>query len=159
MRLLNILLIIALALLVQSMLLSRFALLQALDLFLLLNIYCGLNFSPLFCLGIAVMSGLVQDTFSTGILGLNAFSKAIIAYTIATLSSRLMIKQTFVILFLVALFSVIDLLTIYWLQRMFSISPVDLTLRMILASSFSNVIGGFVLFAIADRVRASREYT
>lgn len=158
MRLIKTLLLITAVLLVQTMVLDRFKWLNLLDLFLLLNIYFALNNNQMICMGVSIPSGLMQDAFSKGIIGMNAFSKTIIVFILAGLSSRLMIKHPFVIMILISVSTCLDYLTLYGLYvlfhlPLFSISPVTLAVAALL-----NATVGIILFQFTDRIRAKKDY-
>lgn len=157
MKLLKTLLVITVILLVQTMVLNRFRFLKWIDLFLLMNIYYALNFSQLASLGLSLSSGLVQDSFSNGIIGMNAFSKTIVAYLLSSLSSRLMIKNPMIIMFLIGIATALDFLTIHGLRLLFGL-PSSLSYQVLAAAALVNGTGGLILFHIVERVRARKEY-
>lgn len=140
------------------MILGRFERAQAIDLFLLFNIYYALNFPPLACVAVSVTSGLIQDAFTGGIIGMNAFSKTIVAYWIAILSSRLMIKHPLIIMLLIAVSTGVDLFTIMMLQRILGLSTLVLSYQVLLAAAVLNMIVGVTGFYFADRVKTRMEY-
>src|SRR5262245_4679141 len=140
------------------MLLNRFEYLRLIDLFLLLNIYFALNFEQLPCMIISISSGLIQDTFSGGILGPNAFSKTTIAYLISSLSSRLMLKHPLVVMILIFISTCLDLLIIRGLYSLFGMPVFPLSIRQIVWAAAINSIIGIVSFQIADRFRVKKEY-
>jgi rod shape-determining protein MreD len=157
-KLIKVLLAIFAVLMVQTMLLTKNQWLQSIDLFLLLNIYYALNFSQLSALALAVFSGLVQDTFSQGILGVNGFSKTVVAYFVGFLSTRIMIKHPLIILLLIILSTAMDYLMITALYRVFSLSRPALPLPFLLASAVLNGITGLIGYQIADKIRLRKEY-
>ena len=140
------------------MVLGRFERVQAIDLFLLFNIYYALNFSPLACIAVSVTSGLIQDAFTGGIIGMNAFSKTIVVYCIAVLSSRLMIKHPFILMLLVAVSTGVDLLTVHSLHRLLGLPQIVLSYQVFLTATVLNMLVGVLGFHIADRVRTRMEY-
>jgi rod shape-determining protein MreD len=144
--------------LIQTMVLNRFESLRVIDLFLLLNIYFALNFEQLPCMAISVTSGLIQDTFSGGILGPNAFAKTTISYLISGLSSRLMLKHPLVILVLILVSTIVDLLLIRGLYMLFEMPVFPLSIRQIAWAAAINSIIGIVSFQIVDRFRVKKEY-
>ena len=158
MRSLRTLIAIAFILLLQTMVLGRFDRLQAIDLFLLFNVYYALNFSPLSCIAVSVSSGVIQDAFTGGIIGMNAFSKTIVAYSIAVLSSRLMIKHPFILMMLVAVSTAVDLITIQMLNRLFGLPQITLSYQVFLTATILNMLVGLLGFHVADRVRTWMEY-
>jgi rod shape-determining protein MreD len=149
---------IAAVLLVQTMVLDRFERVQSIDLFLLLNIYYALNFSPLNCIAVGVTSGIIQDAFSGGIIGMNAFSKTIVAYVVALISSRLMIKHPMILMLLVGVGTVVDLGIIYLLRRLFGLPEVVLSYQTYLTTIILNMLVGVLGFQITDRIRTRMEY-
>ncbi len=158
MRFLKAPLAILAVLLVQTMLLSRFEWLKTLDLFLLLNIYFALNFEQIPCMAFSISSGLVQDTFTGGILGPNAFSKTTIVYFISGLSSRIMLKHPLVIMILIVISTAVDLLILRGLYVLFEMPVFPLSLQQLGIAAIMNSIIGIVGFQIADRFRVKKEY-
>ena len=140
------------------MVLGRFERAQNMDLFLLLNIYYALNFSPLTCIAVGVTSGIVQDAFTGGIIGMNAFSKTIVAYSIAVISSRLMIKHPLILMLLVGVGTVVDLFTIYLLRRLFGLPQAMLSYPTYLTATILNMLVGVLGYYITDRIRTRMEY-
>jgi rod shape-determining protein MreD len=138
--------------------LSRFERVQAIDLFLLLNIYYALNFPPLTCIAVGVTSGLIQDAFTGEIIGMNAFSKTLVAYCIALVSSRLMIKHPFILMLLVAVATGVDLLTVHLLHRLLGLPSVMVSYDLFLTAAVLNMLIGVLGFHFADRVRTRMEY-
>ena len=158
MRLIKVLLAITAVFLAQTMILDRFTWLSLLDLFLLLNIYFALSFNQMSSMGVSIPSGLVQDAFSRGIIGVNAFSKTIIVFLISGLSSRLMIKHPLIIMLLIMAATLLDSLIPYALYGLFHLPPFPVTLVNLTAAALLNATVGVILFQITDRIRARKEY-
>lgn len=140
------------------MLLAKYKWSQYLDLFLLLNVYYALNFSQLSSLGMSVFCGLVQDSFSEGILGMNAFSKTVVVYFISVVSARLMIKHPLFIIFLISVSTAVDTLVISGLHRIFSLPQAALSPQTVLIAIGVNSITGVIAFQMADKIRLRKEY-
>src|SRR5262245_27829445 len=140
------------------MILDRFEWIRLLDLFLLMNIYFALNFNQMVCMSVSVPSGLIQDAFSKGIIGINAFSKTIIVFFISGLSSRLMIKHPLIIMLLVAVSVLLDYLILYGLHGLFHLAPFAMTPAILLVACVLNSVVGIILFQITDRIRSRKEY-
>ncbi len=157
MKLLKTLLAITVILLIQTMVLNRFQYLKWIDLFLLMNIYYALNFTQVASIGLSLCSGLVQDSFSNGIIGMNAFSKTVVAYLVSTLSARLMIKHPMIIMLLIGIATSLDFLTIHGLRLLFGL-PSTLSYGVLSAAALVNGAGGLILFQIAERILAKKEY-
>lgn len=158
MKIIRIVIAITLVLLIQTMVLDHYPWIRLVDLFLLLNIYFALNFDQVTCMGISLSSGLLQDAFSKGIIGMNAFSKTVVVFLISGLSSRLMLKHPLVVMLLVFFSSVIDFLLIRGLHMMFGQELGRADIRMMLIASSLNSIFGLVGFQITDRLRMKKEY-
>ena len=158
MRLIKVLLVITAVFLTQTMVLDRYAWLNLVDLFLLLNIYFALNFNQMVCMGVSIPSGLVQDAFSRGIIGVNAFSKTVIVFFISGLSSRLMIKHPLIIMVLITAATLLDYLIPYALYGLFHLPPFPITPVILVTAALLNSAAGIVLFQITDRLRAKKEY-
>ena len=158
MRLIKVLLAITAVFLLQTMVLDRFKWLNLVDLFLLLNIYFALNFNQMVCMSVSIPSGLIQDAFSKGIIGINAFSKTIIVYLISGLSSRLMIKHPLIIMILIATATLLDYLIPYGLYGLFHLVRFPMTPPILAAAALLNSTIGIISFHIIDRVRAKKEY-
>lgn len=158
MRFAKLVLAITAVLLIQTMVLSRFDWLKPVDLFLLLNIYFALNFDQISCMKVSVPSGLLQDAFSKGIYGLNAFSKTIIVFLISGLSSRLMLKHPLVIMVLIFFSTFVDLLILRGLQSIFNLQGFPLEPKMMGRTAILNSMIGIVSYQIADRIRLKKEY-
>ena len=158
MRPIRTLIAIAVVLLLQTMVLGRFERIQTVDLFLLLNIYYALNFSPLNCIAVGVTSGIIQDAFTGGIIGMNAFSKTIVAYCIAVISSRLMIKHPLILMLLVGVGTGADLFSIHLLRILFGLPQVTFYYPTFLTAMVLNMLIGVLAFHITDRIRTRMEY-
>lgn len=158
MRLIRVLIAITAVLLLQTIVLDRNRWLQLIDLFLLLNIYFALNFNQMICMGVSVPSGLIQDAFSKGIVGINAFSKTIIVFIISGLGSRLMIKHPLIIMLLIAIATLLDYLVLYGLHGLFHLDPLPITPGILVAAALLNSSSGIIIFQITDRIRAKKEY-
>jgi rod shape-determining protein MreD len=157
-KIVNTLLAILAVLLLQTLVLNHSRWFQYVDLFLLLNIYYALNSPPLPCIAVAITSGLLQDSFSEGIVGMNAFSKTIVAYLLSTLSQRLMIKHPLIITLLVGVGTLVDSIIGSGLHRLFGLQQPVLSHRLLLFTCSINMLFALVAFHIADRIRVRKEY-
>lgn len=158
MKFLNILIALVFIVLLQTQVLNRFYWGHFIDLFLLLNVYFSLGSPPIPSMGVALLSGIIQDSFSQGIIGMNGFSKIVVAYLVSSLSARLMIKHPLIIMLLVALATAVDFLILYGLHRLFSLKTVELSGQSIGIASSANAIAGSLLFQILERIRLKKEY-
>ena len=157
MKLVKSIIVVALMVVIQTMFLSKHYWLKYIDLFLIMNIYFALHVNPVTCMGISVSSGFLQDAFSRGLMGMNAFSKTIVAFLISAISSRFVLKQPLLSIF-VSLSTLLDFFIIYGLHGLFHLPefPVDWKILIVAAilNSFTSLIG----FYIGDRIRLKQEY-
>lgn len=158
MTFIKVLLAIIAIFLFQTMVLDRYQWINLIDLFLLMNIYFALNYNQMVCMSVSIPSGLIQDAFSKGIVGVNAFSKTIIVYLISGLSSRLMIKHPLIIMVLIAVSTGLDFLIPYGLYGLFHQQAFPMTTVIIGVAALLNSTAGIILFHITDRIRAKKEY-
>jgi rod shape-determining protein MreD len=145
-------------LVLQTMVVSRIKYLELLDLFLLMNIYFALNFNQMVSMGISIPSGLIQDAFLKGVIGINAFSKTIVVFFISGLSSRVMLKHPIAIMFLIAISTVVDYYIILGLHVLFRLNPFRLTWQMLLIAAILNGVIGAIAYQMVDRFRMKKEY-
>lgn len=158
MKILRLLIAISTVLVIQTQVIDRYPWIQLLDLFLLLNIYFALNFDQVTCMGISLPSGLLQDAFSKGIIGMNAFSKTVVVFLISGLSSRLMLKHPLVIMLLVFFATLVDIFLVRGLHMLFGQNVSTFHLKMILIAASLNSVVGLISFQIADRIRLKKQY-
>ena len=158
MNLLKVLLLFVVVLVLQTMVISRVRYLELLDLFLLMNIYFALNYNQMISMGISIPSGLVQDAFLKGVIGINAFSKTIIAFLISGLSQRVMLKHPFAVMLLISISAALDYYIIFGLHILFGMKPFKLTWQMILIASILNGVIGAISYQMVDRFRMKKEY-
>ncbi len=158
MRVVKVLMAIAAVFLVQTMLLDNYRWLRGIDLFLLLNVYFALNFKQMTCMSVSITSGLVQDVFSRGIIGMNAFSKTVVVFLISGLSARLMLKQPLVVMLILFLSTCMDFAIVYGLNRLFNLPAQIFDYRIYVTAGVLNSVLGLISFQIADRIRTRREY-
>lgn len=143
--------------LLQTMLLNRFEWLQFVDLFLLMNVYFALHFGQVSCMSLSLSTGLLQDAFSEGLMGMNAFSKTVLAFLISALSSRVVIKQPFLSL-LVGLAGALDFFILYGLHRLFNLSGFPFSLKVPAAAALLNALASLPAFWVGDKIRNRKEY-
>src|SRR4029079_4886504 len=110
------------------------------------------------CIAVGVTSGIIQDAFTGGIIGMNAFSKTIVAYVIAVISSRLMIKHPLILMLLVGVGTGVDLFTIFLLRRLFGLPQAMLSYQTLLTATILNMLVGVLAYHFTDRIRTRMEY-
>jgi rod shape-determining protein MreD len=109
-------------------------------------------------MALSISSGLIQDSFSHGILGINAFSKTVVVYLISGLSTRLMIKHPMIILLLVGIAYYADFWIVTGLHGLFRLPRVAVPYWTLLIGSVLNGALGMIAFQVSDRVRMRKEY-
>lgn len=122
------------------------------DLVLIVACYIGLHWEEETgtCLGFTL--GLLQDVFSTGILGLNSFSKTLSGYLCGKASKRLNIKNIIIQVIIIFIFSIVEgilflsILNIFHLQKKVH----ETFFQLILPQTIYNFLITPFLFRIID---------
>ncbi len=78
----------------QTVLLRYFPFIVSyLDLFLIVVIYYSLKENPVKATFVGTASGLVQDAFSSGVLGFNSFAKTLVGFILSSINARVMLHH------------------------------------------------------------------
>src|SRR5437763_3659393 len=93
---LKLVVIVALAVLLQTLLRQFWEPLKYIDLPLIVVTYFALRRDVVLALVVGCVTGLATDAFSGGLLGANGFTKTLIAYLIAALVTRVMLDNPLV---------------------------------------------------------------
>jgi rod shape-determining protein MreD len=124
------------------------------DLILVWVVYCGVRYSRSGGIGAGIILGLVQDSLSGALLGVNTLSKGLSAYFFSTLKSKFYVEGVIPIGIFLILSSIFDGLVFY-----FSMGTI---LKGEIASSFMyqslpmysiyNALIGPFMFVILDKI-------
>jgi len=123
------------------------------DLVLIATVYCALKLPGNRGWWVGGLLGFVQDALSSGILGINTFSKSLLAYIFSLLRSKLMVEgviPVFAFLFAASLF---DGFVFFAIARMLFKNPPDPELFMGQLPLYAvyNAVLSPVLFWILNR--------
>ena len=129
-----------------------------LDPFLLVAVYCALNFGETHGMLAGAAAGWVQDVIFGGrVLGLSALAKLVVGFSVGLAAGRFLIATTAARALIVLLAVVADALLLQWLASVFSVEVRGLPpLALVARATLSALVGG-VLYALVDqRVARSR---
>lgn len=118
MRQLKIALVLAVAVILQSSLPAVWPPFVYLDLPLIVVVYVALQRDALQALLVAAVAGLATDALSYGLLGAGGFSKTLVAYTVVSLATRVMLDNPLVRIPVLAGASLLDDTVYVLLHRM-----------------------------------------
>jgi rod shape-determining protein MreD len=93
MRQLRIALVLAVAVVLQSSLRANWDLFKYVDLPLIVVVYVALQRDALQALFVGAVAGLATDVLSGGLLGGGGFSKTLVAFTVVSLATRVMLDN------------------------------------------------------------------
>ena len=98
------------------------------DLALIWVVYCGVHFSRTMGIGSGIVTGILQDSLSGGLLGVNTLSKSFIGFFFATLKDKFYVEGVIPVSFFLVASSLFDGLVFYF--------SMDTVLKGEVASSF-----------------------
>jgi rod shape-determining protein MreD len=160
---LKIVLVVVLAVLLQTNLRMVWEPLRHIDLPLIAVTYFALRRDVVQAMLIGCGAGLATDVFSKGLLGAAGFSKTLVAYLIAALSTRVMLDNPLVRIPVVAGAAAVDALVIVFLHRILgqpSLVPFAETAAYKLIGT--TVAGTLVFYVLdvffSDRARQRRAF-
>ena len=84
------------------------------DLTLIWVVYCGVHYSRTMGIGSGVVMGILQDSLSGGLLGLNTLSKSFIGFFFAALKDKFFVEGVVPIAFFLVASSLFDGLVFYF---------------------------------------------
>ena len=84
------------------------------DLALIWVVYCGVHCSRTMGIGSGIVMGILQDSLSGGLLGLNTFSKSLIGFFFATLKGKFFVEGVVPVAFFLVVASLFDGLVFYF---------------------------------------------
>jgi len=123
-----------------------------LDPFLLVVVYCALNFGETHGMLAGTAAGWVQDVMFGGrVLGLSALTKLVVGFSVGLAGGRFLIATTAARALVVLLAAVADALLVEWLMSVFSIESRGLPPLVLAARATLSALVGGLLFALVDR--------
>ena len=123
------------------------------DLALIWVVYCGINFPKNISIGSGMLTGLLQDSLSGGLLGVNTLSKTFIGLLFSALKEKIFVEKVIPIAFFLVLSSIFDGIVFYF--SMNTVLQGEVSSRFLYQSlpiySFYNGITGPFLFSALNR--------
>ena len=121
-----------------------------LDLFLMSVIVIALRHRPMTAQLFGLVAGLLEDSFTAGVVGLNALSYTVIGFVVAALKEAVMIQGLFQRILTFALATITHVCLLMFLSGVFSLPYtldwLDLTLKVVF-----NTVAGFTIVLYISR--------
>lgn len=141
-------------LIVQTTLLNMYGW-TAPDLALIAAIYCGRKYGRLRGCRLGITIGIAQDLFSFGLLGVNLFSKGLIGLMSGSIRESNMFdprSMTTWMVFLLTFTTLNELIGIMYFSKPSTSMAFTQIIYTIGLQSILNIIAGFILFYLMDRI-------
>lgn len=138
--------------------------LRSLDLILITTIYVSLERNPLRALWVGAGAGLLQDSFSGGLIGINSFAKTVIGFSTSTLSIRVALDSFFPRLIVMATAAALNGLIYLGLHHLFGQPLVTAPVLPQLGRQLGwivlvNTVAAMIFFRLLDYWLVVRERT
>lgn len=148
------LVLVGAAALVQQVVLSEFlpSVHQHVDLYLIVVVYISVRRSQGHALLLGAAAGLLQDVFNQVLLGVNSFSKCLLAFIISGLGSRFMLNQPLPQFGALVVGTLMEFVIAWALLAMLGQKLSD---PIILQRSLANGVAGLLLFMLLNRLGRS----
>ena len=124
------------------------------DLALIWVVYCAVRYSRAGGIGAGITMGLIQDSLSGGLLGVNTLSKSLIAYFFSTLKDKFFVEGVIPIGIFLILSSLFDGLVFYFSMETIlkgEVAPSFLYQSLPVYSIYNALIGPF-MFMVLDKI-------
>jgi rod shape-determining protein MreD len=125
------------------------------DFFLVVAVYYALTSNQVSGMLTGAACGLVQDALFAPILGLNAFSKALLGYLIGSLGTRIVLQQTFPRLMILAVATSLQAVIFFALHLVLGLPAEFPAVQELLLRMLGNAVLGGAAYGILRR-RAER---
>ena len=124
------------------------------DLILVWVVYCGVRYSRTSGLGAGIALGLIQDSLSGGLLGVNTLSKGLIAYFFSTLKDKFFVEGVIPIGIFLVFSSIFDGLVFYFSMGTLLKGEVasSFLYQLLPVCSIYNALVGPFMFLVLDRI-------
>ena len=123
------------------------------DFFLIVTVYYAMTTRQVNGMLTGGACGLFQDALSGPIIGMNAFSKALLGYSIGVLSTKVMLQSTSARMLVLAVATLLEAGILFALHLVLGLSADFPASSEVLAGTLGNVLLGGALFAALDRRR------
>ena len=123
------------------------------DLALIWVVYCGVRFPKVMGVGFGIATGILQDSLSGGLLGVNTLSKSFIGLFFSALKDKIFVIGVIPVAFFLTLSSLFDGLVFYFSMNTVLQGEVPSTFlyqKLPVYSLYNGLIGPF-LFLILNR--------
>ena len=123
------------------------------DLALIWVVYCGVRFSKTTGVGSGIATGILQDSLSGGLLGVNTLSKSFIGLFFSALKDKIFVEGVIPVAFFLILSSLFDGLVFYFSMNTVLQGEVSSSFlyQSLPVYSFYNGMIGPVLFLVLNR--------
>jgi rod shape-determining protein MreD len=119
-----------------------------LDLFLVVVVYYSLKENPVRATCIGTSAGLIQDVFSSGILGFNSFAKTLIAFILSSINARVMLQHPATRVVILILATLLNGLLLRGLSLFFGIKYIPQIFPDIFYQAAVNGIVGIIIISL-----------
>ncbi len=126
------------------------------DFFLIVTVYYSMSVRQVNGMLVGGACGLLQDALVSPILGLNAFSKALLGYSVGVLSTKVLVHSTAARLLVLAMATLLEAGILFTLHRVLGL-PADFPPSLeLLGATLGNVLLGGAIFVALDRRKRFR---
>lgn len=154
--------IAVLAALLLQVLVTQYLRLRYLDLVLVATIYACFARDPVRAMLIGAAGGLVQDSFSGGLMGSSSFTKTAAAFLVSALGIRIALDKLFPRLIVMAAASILSGLIYVGIHRLFGIDLIGFPVlpqmaRHLAWQVLANTVAAIVVFRSLDLIGIEKE--
>jgi rod shape-determining protein MreD len=153
---LKIVVIVAFAVLLQTLLRQFWEPLKYIDLPLIVVTYFALRRDVVLALIVGCVTGLATDAFSGGLLGANGFTKTLIAYLIAALVTRVMLDNPLARIPVIAGAAALDGVVYFLAHQMLGQRPLAPFVETVAYKLIATTIVGTFMFYLLDMIFSER---
>ena len=123
------------------------------DLALIWVVYCGVRFSKNIGIGSGIATGILQDSLSGGLLGVNTLSKSFIGLFFSALKGKIFVAGVIPVAFFLTLSSLFDGLVFYFSMNSVLQGEISSSFlyKLLPVYSFYNGVVGPVFFLVLNR--------
>jgi len=119
-----------------------------LDLFLIIVIYYSLKEKPIGAMLIGTSAGLIQDTFSSLIIGFSSFSKTIIGFFLSSINARVMLHHPIAQIAVLILATLLNGLILKGLSIFFGLEYIPQLFPFLLYQGLANGLVGIIIIRL-----------
>ena len=123
------------------------------DLALIWVVYCGVRFSKNIGIGSGIATGILQDSLSGGLLGVNTLSKSFIGLFFSALKDKIFVEGVIPVAFFLIVSSLFDGLVFYFSMNTVLQGEISSSFlyKLLPVYSFYNGVVGPVFFLVLNR--------